>query len=155
MSELSPAPMSGKYPRKNAKTTRGRPFTAGNPGRPKGSKNMVTRAVETLLEGEAEALTRKAIDLALGGDVTALRLCMERISPPRKGRELSLEMPQLSTPIDIASALGVVVHAVSIGKIDIHEAAALAGVLELQRRALETVELEVRLKALEEHWSEK
>jgi len=32
------------------------------------------------LEGEAEALTRKAVELALEGDVTALRLCLDRIA---------------------------------------------------------------------------
>ena len=33
-----------------------------------------------------ESLTQKAIDLALGGDMAALRLCLDRILPPRKDR---------------------------------------------------------------------
>jgi hypothetical protein len=38
-------------------------------------------AAEALLEGEAEALTRKAVDMALAGDAAALRLCLEGIVP--------------------------------------------------------------------------
>ena len=58
---------------------------SGNPaGRPPGSRNRATIAAEALLEGEAQALTRKAIELALAGDTTALRLCLERIVPQRK-----------------------------------------------------------------------
>jgi hypothetical protein len=67
-------------PRKNTGNTRGRPFKKGNPGRPKGARHKVTCAVEALLEGDAEALTRKAIEKALDGDTVALRLCLERIS---------------------------------------------------------------------------
>ena len=66
----------------------GRPFApgeSGNPaGRPKGSLNKVTRAAQMLLDGEAEAITRKAVDLALEGNIQALRLCLERLLPPKK-----------------------------------------------------------------------
>jgi hypothetical protein len=62
---------------------RGRPFQpgqSGNPsGRPKGARNKATLVVEALLENEAEALTRKVIDLALEGSMPALRLCLERL----------------------------------------------------------------------------
>jgi hypothetical protein len=54
--------------RKNAKNTRGKPFQPGNAGRPKGTRNKTTLALEALLDGEAEALTRKAIEMALTGD---------------------------------------------------------------------------------------
>ena len=47
---------------------------SGNPaGKPKGARHRATLAAETLLDGEAEALTRKAIALALAGDPIALR----------------------------------------------------------------------------------
>ena len=42
--------------------------------------------VEELLDGEAEALTRKAIDKALEGDMAALRMCLDRLLPPRRNR---------------------------------------------------------------------
>jgi hypothetical protein len=83
------------------KQRRGRPFTpgtSGNPsGRPKAARNRATVAAEAFLGGEAAALTRKAIDLALAGDVTALRLCLERLVPPRKDRLVAFDLPALDT----------------------------------------------------------
>jgi hypothetical protein len=56
---------------------------SGNPkGRPAGARNKATQSAELLLDGEAEALTRRAVELALAGDGMALRLCLERIIPP-------------------------------------------------------------------------
>jgi hypothetical protein len=41
---------------------------SGNPGgRPPGARNKAALAAEALLAGEAEALTRKAVELALSG----------------------------------------------------------------------------------------
>ena len=54
-------------------------FARGNPGKPKGARHKATQAALMLLDGEAEALTRQAVELALAGDTTALRLCLERI----------------------------------------------------------------------------
>jgi len=78
---------------------RGRPFEkgqSGNPaGRPPGARHKATVAAEAMLDGEVEALTRKAIELALAGDTTALRLCLDRILPPRCERPTSFELPRL------------------------------------------------------------
>ena len=84
--------------RNNGPVTRGRPFEPGNPGRPKGSRNKATLAAEALLDGEAETLTRKAIDLANAGDTTALRMCIERILPARKDRPVSITLPPINQP---------------------------------------------------------
>jgi hypothetical protein len=54
----------------SARKQRGRPFKpgqSGNPnGRPKGTRNVVTRAVEALIDGQGEALGAKAIEKAEG-----------------------------------------------------------------------------------------
>ena len=72
------------------------PGQSGNPsGRPKGSRNKATLAVETLLDGEAEVITRKAIELAKKGDLVAIRLCLDRIAPPRKDRPIPFSLPAL------------------------------------------------------------
>ena len=92
--------------RKNASNTRGRPFKKGNPGRPKGARNRVTVACESLMEGEGEKLTRKAIELAQGGDTVALRLCLERIYPVRKGRLINLHLPKVESARDVLKAIG-------------------------------------------------
>jgi hypothetical protein len=67
--------------------TRFKPGESGNPaGKPRGARHKTTLACDLLLEGEAEAITRKAIELAKIGDGPALRLCLERIAPPSEGR---------------------------------------------------------------------
>ena len=140
-------------PRNNVPVTRGRPFKKGNPGRPKGSRNKTTIACENLLAGEAKGLTRKVIELAYSGDSSALRLCMERIYPVRKGSLLNFALPRVDVASDIVSALGVTVDAVFQGEITPDEASALAGLLETKRKAIETVEIERRIEALERRGS--
>jgi hypothetical protein len=68
-----------------------KPGKSGNPsGKPKGARNKTTLAMEALLDGEAEAITRKAIEMAKAGDTTAMRLVMERLMAPRKDRAVPL-----------------------------------------------------------------
>jgi hypothetical protein len=92
--------------RKNAATTRGKPFEPGSPGRPKGARHKATLAAEALLDGEAEALTRKAIELAKEGDIAALRICLDRIIPPRKDRPVAFELPKIENVGDAAKGHG-------------------------------------------------
>jgi hypothetical protein len=108
-------------------------------------------AVQVLLDGEAEALTRKCIELAKDGDTTALRLCMERIAPAVKARAVSLPMPAVETAADLLRAQAAVIEAMASGQITPDEASTIGGVLEAKRRAIETVEIEKRLTALEQH----
>jgi Family of unknown function (DUF5681) len=86
---------------RTAPKQRGRPFVkgcSGNPqGRPKGARNAATILAEQLLEGEAEALIRKLIAKAKRGNMAALRLCIDRIVPPRRERPLNINLPQLAS----------------------------------------------------------
>src|SRR5688572_1312456 len=66
-------------------------FRPGNPGRRPGARNKATLAALALLEGEAEAVTRKAVELALGGDTVALKLVLDRLLP--KGRTVKIDLP--------------------------------------------------------------
>lgn len=139
--------------RKNASGTRGRPFQRGNPGRPRGARNRSTQAVEALLAGEAEALTRTAIELALGRDATALKMCLDRIAPVRRDVPIIIDLPGMKGVKDAASLLaagGEVLEALGAGELSPGEAGALMGLLERQRRLVETASLEQRIEALEE-----
>ena len=136
-------------PRNNAPTTRGRPFAPGNPGRPKGARHKVSRAVEALLEGEAEALTRKAVEAALGGDMTALRLCLDRIAPARRDAAVTFDIGPLEGPAAALEATARAIEAMAEGELTPTEAAAVVALLESYRKAFETVEIERRLAALE------
>lgn len=136
-------------PRKPRENTRGKPFAAGNPGKPKGARGRATMAAEALLDGEAEGLTRKAIELALAGDTIALRLCLERLVPPRKDRPLLFDLPPVAGAADHPAALAAVLAAVAAGDLTPTEATAFAAVMEHHRRAIETAEILARLEALE------
>jgi hypothetical protein len=136
-------------PRNPRAGTRGRPFAPGNPGRVRGSKNRATLAVEALLDGEAEALTRRVIELALDGDTVALRLCLERLAPPRKERPLSVTIPEITDAKDHPAVLAAILKAAAEGEVLPGEAQALASLIEHHRRAVETSEILARLEALE------
>jgi hypothetical protein len=124
---------------------------SGNPaGRPKGARNRATVAVEALLEGEAEAIARKAIELAKDGDSVALRLVLERVVPVRRGKPICFDLPRIETAGDVSAALGGILAATAQGELTPDEAATIAGIVETKRRALETMELEMRLAALEQ-----
>ncbi len=125
-------------------------FTAGNPGRPPGARHKATQAALTLLEGEAEALSRKAIELAIEGDTTALRLCLERIAPPRKDTPVQFDLPPMQSAADAASVAGAVLDTVAQGNLTPTEGAHVMGLVEGFRHTLETTELEARIIALEE-----
>lgn len=124
-------------------------FAHGNPGRPKGARHKVTRAVEELLEGQAEGLTQKAIDLALEGDTTALRLCIERIAPARKDQPIQFDLPIMASSADAANAAQSVLQAVSEGSITPLESSSVMALVESYRRTLELTEIEQRIAALE------
>ena len=132
---------------------RGRPFRKGRSGNPsgkaKGTRHKATMAVQALLEGEAEALTRKCVDLAKAGDTTALRLCMERLAPAMKSRAVHLSMPSIETAADVLKAQTAAIRAMASGEITPDEAATIAGVIETKRKAIETADLEQRLTAVE------
>jgi hypothetical protein len=125
-------------------------FTEGNPGRPKGARHKVTRAVEALLEGQSEQLTQVAINKALEGDTTALRLCLERIAPPRKDSPVQFDLPVMSNASEAAVAAQAVLKAVSEGEVTPLEGASVMGLVESYRRTLEVTELEERLVQVED-----
>jgi len=124
-------------------------FTTGNAGRPKGARNKATQAVLALLEGDAEALSRKAVQMALDGDTLALRLCLERLAPPRRDAPVEFMLPPMKTARDAAEAAGAVLMAVSAGDLTPIEAMQIMGLVDSFRRTLEVTEMEARVAALE------
>jgi len=127
-----------------------RPGQSGNPaGKKPGSRNKATQMVLALMEGGAEEITRTVIDAAKAGDLTAARLVIERLAPPLRERPLSLPLPDTGTVAGVSAAQQAILQAVGEGEILPGEGTALAGIVESRRKALETVELEQRISALE------
>jgi hypothetical protein len=133
---------------------RGRPFAkgqSGNPaGRPRRTRIGSANAVQSALEREAEALGRKAVELALNGDAAALRLCLDRLMPLRRDRAVALALPSVRGAGDITAAIATIIAAVTRGKISPREGVDLAKLVDILMRAIETRDFDSRLRVLEE-----
>jgi hypothetical protein len=79
------------------------------------ARNKATVAIEALLENKAEPLARKAIDLALGGNILALRLCLERLCPPRRDRGVAFDLPKIESAADALAASHAVLDSCAAG----------------------------------------
>jgi len=135
--------------------TRFKPGQSGNPaGKPKGTLHKATQAAMVLLEGEAEALTRKAVEMALDGDTTALKLCLDRIFPAPKpaAQCVRLDMPPPENLADTARAF---VTAAANGELPPDIAAQLVSAVASVARVEEMEQVKQRLEALERAANEK
>jgi hypothetical protein len=131
----------------HVRTTRGRPFINGNPGRKQGSQNRSTVVAAALLEGEAEELLRKAVALAKAGDVVMLKFLLGRILP--RERVIKIDLPRMDFADDAVEALGCIIRAVSEGRIIPNEGAALATLVNSYTAAIDMADVVKRLDSLE------
>jgi len=141
---------------KNAEITRGKPFKKGHPGgpgRPNGSRNRASIALDKMAEGEAKEIALKLIEKAKDGDMRAAELVLQRVWPVRRGRPVTLSLPAIETVQDVVTALGLVATAVGAGELTPEEGASVAAVLEIKRKAIETADLEARIAKLEKERS--
>ena len=135
---------------KNGRNTAGQ-FASGNTGRPKGLRNKTTITIESLLQGQADALTQTAATKALEGDSLALRLCMERIAAALKDQSVSFRLHKMNKALDATEAAGSVLTAVNEGDSTPIEATRAMGRIDSYRRTLKLTEIEKRLQFLEEN----
>jgi hypothetical protein len=140
---------------KTARKGRGRPFPkgeSGNPGgRPRGSSNRATRAAEMLLDGEATALTRKAVELALAGNAWALKLCLDRVYAPRRERPVAFTMPKIESAEDLAAAMTAIADATAKGDLTPGQALDLSRVADSFLRVIDARNAEPRRRYWAEH----
>lgn len=132
---------------------RGRPFQPGNKfgqGRPKGSPNKEKPASQKIMDDYAEHVVRKCIALAMQGDRSALRICMERISPARRDQCVRVVLPKIQTAKDINRAAEMITKAIRLGQITPLEGETLMNILESRSRVIEKVDFENRLERIEE-----
>jgi hypothetical protein len=123
--------------------TRGRPFVKGNPGRKPGSKNQSTLVAAALLEDEKSALARKAVELALDGDVQMLKFLLGRLLP--RERTISIELAKMDFADDAVEVLGQITRAATEGAISPSEAADLATVINSWTHAIDLADAVMRL----------
>lgn len=123
---------------------------SGNPaGRPPGARNRTTTMAEDLLHGEAEELMRIVIEKAKAGDMTALRLCLDRVVPPNRRRAVEVELPEMRTLGDATDALGRLATAAAEGRITPSDAGEMQKVIMGFGSMLAAATFEQRLAKLE------
>ena len=123
---------------------------SGNPkGKPAGARNKATLAVLALMETGAEEITKAVVAQAKAGDLAAARMILDRLAPPAKERPVNLALPDTGTAEGVDAAQQAILRAVAVGDLLPGEGTALAGIVEARRKALETLELEHRITALE------
>lgn len=137
--------MDNRYNGRNSDGT----FAVGNPGKPKGARNKVTTAMNALLEGEADSITRKVIELALKGDVSALRLCLDRLLPPLKSAPVRFDIPKPSGVADLAEVSSSIIVEVSQGNLTPFDGTQVMHMVEAYRKTLEVLDIENRVAKLE------
>src|SRR3954452_2524557 len=129
---------------------RGRPFQPGNCGRPLGSKNKTTQVLEQLAEGQAEKLLRKVLEQALAGDVTCLRMMLDRVYVAPKARPINVPIPPINGPEDALAAIAAIFRAVGEGQLTPDETTALSLVVGRFIQIIELQDHERRIAALEQ-----
>ena len=124
---------------------------SGNPaGRPRGVRDKRSVLAEQLLEDDADAIVRKAIDLAKAGDGGALKLCIERICPSLKQRPLMFELPPMQSAADAAAGIAAITQGLAEGTLTAGEAADLSKMVGIFAEALALSDIENRITKLEE-----
>ena len=133
----------------DARDAKGR-FGPGNPGKPAGVRHKATQAALALLEGEGEALARKAVEMALNGDVIALRLCLERLVPVRKDGTIKFDLPPLTNAKDAPVAAKAVLEALADGRMAPTDAEIALKVIETWRRSQSHLESALQAESFNE-----
>jgi hypothetical protein len=102
-----------------------------------------------MFDAEAATLSRKVIDLALEGNATALRLCLQRLLAPRRERSIGFVLPPIEKAGDIVTALAAITEAVADGTLTPADAYSLSQTVDTFMRAMETRDFERRPERLE------
>jgi len=111
------------------------PGQSGNPaGRPPGSRNKKTLALEEAFDEHAEEILKEVVGRAKEGEKAAMRLCMERMLAPKRERPVAIDLPVIETPADARKALAVVAAELSEGGLTITEATRLIGLIQRMLR---------------------
>lgn len=150
-----------------------RSSTSGQ-GRPKGTPNKATADVRARIETHADPVgflidvaagkplkaaipgagdlgQRETVDIypTLDQRMHAHGLLVKKLVPDAKSRTVALPLPSTATAAGVDAAFAAILAAQADGRLAMDEALTAATLLDLRRRALETLDHETRLAALE------
>ena len=102
-----------------------------------------------MLDADTHQIMYALIESGLGGDSRSLRLCASRLLPARRDTPVEFELPSVTTAREAVDALGRIAAEVAAGALTPSEGFKIAAIIDRQRAAIETVDLEERLARLE------
>jgi hypothetical protein len=124
---------------------------SGNPaGRPQGSRNHAATRIRDLLGPKTGEIVNKLTDMALAGNIGAIRLCLDRLVPTGKYEPLLCEMRPLAKAADAVGAMAGLASAAAAGEVTADEAAKFAKMISVYVDTLEAHDFEERLTKLEQ-----
>ena len=128
--------------------SRGRPFAPGNHlgrGRPRGSRNKRTLALQEMLGKHAPALVSKCVVSALHGDKSSMRICMERILPPLKYSPVQFPLLPIESVVGVGKTMERLIQSMAQGEIPPEDAEMIADVLKKRASLLEAENVEKQM----------
>ncbi len=106
---------------------------SGNPtGRKPGVRNRATVLLEAITDADLAAIVTRLVTEAKAGDMTAIRILLDRLVPVPRARAVSIALPSLADgrASSKAACLAAVLDHLASGDIDPGEASIIAGVVE-------------------------
>jgi hypothetical protein len=123
---------------------------SGNPkGRTPGTRNRSTMAAFETLRANAGALSQLAIDLAMAGDVSCLKICLDKLLPQCRDAPIEIKLPQIVTVADLPQFTSALLDAVSVGLLQPSEAEKLCKVVQAHKDSILIADFESRIAELE------
>ena len=122
---------------------------SGNPdGKPLGAKSRFTAMREALAD-DLPALLDKTKEAALEGDMTAMRLLLERTLPPTKAAAATVDIPALAKAGTLTDKAAAILTAIACGQLPPDVVGALMAALGQMAKKTEVDEMERRIAAQE------
>jgi hypothetical protein len=131
----------------------GRPWAKGQSGNPRGkpkgawSRRVVGANLAQVLARKGKGVLKKCIETALSGDVSAMRLILERALP--RERIVVLPLPKIRNAQDAMEALAIVMDSAAEGTITPSEASNLSSLARAYVELSELNEVRQRLSDIE------
>ena len=122
-------------------------FAAGNPGKPRGTRNRMSAAAEAIVDDGVGDVAQKCVEMAKAGDVGCIRALLRLRIPALRERSVQqpIELPKLETAQDTLQGI----EAAARAEIDADQARALTAVVTAFQQAFQIVDLDERIGALE------
>ena len=118
-------------------------------GRKKGSGQAAH--YRAMLEPHAEGLIQQVVDLAKGGDMAALKLCLDRLCAPLRPTDRLISIEGLEDCTGLSAKGELILDHVAQGEVTPVEASNLMRAISSQARIIEVDELDKRVAELEQN----